>query len=422
MRPIGLVDCNNFYASCERVFQPELRGRPVVVLSNNDGCVIARSNEAKTLGIEMGAPFHLHKAFFEKNSVVVRSSNYALYGDMSARVVDVLRRFSPDVQVYSIDEAFLDFAGFGNRLEAHARELRATVLRWTGIPVSVGIAPTKTLAKAANRMAKKITDAGGVVLLMDEVSQREALSSMALTDVWGIAGRLAKRLEGLGIANPLDLRAASPDLIRQRLSVVVERTARELAGKPCLSFEENPAPAKSIMVSRSFGRAVTSLDELEEAVATYAARASEKLRRKGLVAAQVTVFVETNRFRPQDPQRNCSQLVELSVPSADVRRVTRAAVAGVRALYAPGYRYKKAGVMLLELTSAGAGYQTDLWGRADTPKSLALMATLDRINKTMGQGTLALASTGVEPGWRVRAERRSQSYTTRWGELVRVGD
>jgi DNA polymerase V len=276
--PIALVDCNNFYVSCERVFQPELRGRPVVVLSNNDGCVIARSNEAKALGIEMGAPWHLHREKFAAAGVVVRSSNYTLYGDMSSRVMNVLSRFTDDLEIYSIDEAFLGMDGFGARLEAAARALRAAVLRWTGIPVSIGIAPTKTLAKVANRFAKKDLEREGVMLLLDEAAQDGALARMELTDLWGIAGRLAARLSALGIATPLDLKNGDPRLIRERLGVVTMRLALELRGVACLDLEREIPDRKSIMASRSFGQPVTTLAEMREAVAAYTARAAEKLR------------------------------------------------------------------------------------------------------------------------------------------------
>ena len=235
--PIALVDCNNFYASCERVFQPELRGAPVVVLSNNDGCCIARSNEAKALGIEMGAPWHLHRERFAQDGVIVRSSNYTLYGDMSARVMRVLAAFTPELEVYSIDEAFLGLSGFEHRLETHARALRATVLQWTGIPVSIGIAPTKTLAKAANGTAKKDPASGGVALLLTRTAQEVALARLELTDLWGVARRTAEKLQALGITTPLQLRDADPRFLRERFSVVLERTVHELRGTPCIELE-----------------------------------------------------------------------------------------------------------------------------------------------------------------------------------------
>jgi DNA polymerase V len=309
--PIALVDCNNFYVSCERVFQPELRGKPVVVLSNNDGCVIARSNEAKALGIAMGAPWHLHRDQFAASGVIVRSSNYTLYGDMSARVMNVLSQFTPDLEIYSIDEAFCGMAGFGARLERHARALRAAVLQWTGIPVSVGIAPTKTLAKVANHAAKKEEKHGGALLLLEQAEQDTALAKIELTDLWGIAGRLAARLVAIGINTPLDLKRGDPRLIRERLGVVTMRLALELRGIACLDLERVTPDRKSIMASRSFGRPVTTLSELQEAVASYTARAAEKLRRQHLATAHLMVFIETNRFKPDDAQHYAARPVRL---------------------------------------------------------------------------------------------------------------
>jgi DNA polymerase V len=298
--PIALVDCNNFYASCERVFQPALRERPVVVLSNNDGCVIARSNEAKALGIPMGEAWHLCRRRVHTEGVVVRSSNYALYGDMSARVMRILADQAPELEVYSIDEAFLNLAGFEHRLEDHARTIRTTVLQWTGIPVSVSIAPSKTLAKLANRIAKKDPTSGGVAMLLTSEVQHKALATVALTDLWGIAGRLAARLAEIGITSPLHLRDAEPRFIRERFSVMLERMVYELRGIPCIDLEQEAPDRKSIMSSRSFGQLVATHEELQEAVATYTARAAEKMRRQGLATASISVFVHTNRFRPED--------------------------------------------------------------------------------------------------------------------------
>jgi DNA polymerase V len=331
--------------SCERVFQPELRGKPVVVLSNNDGCVIARSNEAKALGIEMGAPWHLHRGRFAAAGVIVRSSNYTLYGDMSSRVMNVLSRFTADLEIYSIDEAFLGMDGFGARLEAQARALRAAVLQWTGIPVSIGIAPTKTLAKVANRFAKKDPEREGVMLLLEEVAQDGALARMELTDLWGVAGRLAARLAALGIATPLDPKHGDPGLIRERLGVVSMRLALELRGVACLDVERETPDRKSIMASRSFGRPVTALPELREAVAAYTTRAAEKLRRQHLATASLMVFVETNRFRPGEAQHHAARTVQLPVASSDSGKLIGAALAGLAAIWRDGYRYKKAGVM-----------------------------------------------------------------------------
>jgi DNA polymerase V len=334
--PLALVDCNNFYVSCERVFQPELRGRPVVVLSNNDGCVIARSNEAKALGIAMGAPWHLHRARFAAAGVVVRSSNYMLYGDMSGRVMSVLSGFTPDLEIYSIDEAFLGMGGFGVHLESHARALRAAVLQWTGIPVSIGIAPTKTLAKVANRFAKKDLEREGVLLLLDDAAQDAALARMELTDLWGIAGRLAARLSALGIATPLDLKRGDARLLRERLGVVTARLALELRGVPCLDLEREISDRKSIMASRSFGRPVTALPELREAVAAYTARAAEKLRRQHLATAHLVVFIETNRFKAEDAQHYAARPVRLPVATSDSGKLIGAALAGLASIWRDG--------------------------------------------------------------------------------------
>jgi DNA polymerase V len=339
--PLALVECNNFYVSCERVFQPELRGRPVVVLSNNDGCVIARSNEAKALGIAMGAPWHLHRDRFKAAGVIVRSSNYTLYGDMSGRVMSVLSRFTPDLEIYSIDEAFLGLQGFGPRLESHARALRAAVLQWTGIPVSVGIAPTKTLAKVANHAAKKDQKHGGAVLLLEEAAQDAALARIGLTDLWGVAGRLAARLAAIGITTPLDLKRGDPRLIRERLGVVTMRLALELRGVPCLDLERDVPDRKSIMASRSFGRAVTPLAELREAVASYTACAAEKLRRQHLATAHLMVFAETNRFRPDEAQHHAARTVHLPVATSDSGKLIGAALAGLKSIGRNGYQSRR---------------------------------------------------------------------------------
>jgi len=416
--PVALVDCNNFYASCERLFDPKLRGRPVVVLSNNDGCVIARSNEAKALGIGMGDPWHLNRDKFEKHGVVVRSSNYTLYGDISGRVVTVLREFTPELEVYSIDEAFLSFEGFPD-LDRHARELRYRVLQWTGIPVSVGIAPTKTLAKVANRIAKKSPDTGGVLDLMCLADQERALERIELTDIWGIAARLALRLKELGIETPLQLRDADPTILRERLGVVVQRTALELRGKRCQALTLDMPNNKTILASRSFGRVVTELSELEESVSSHIARAAEKLRRQGLAAGMVMVFLTTNPFRPQDKQYQASKTIGLAVSSADTLVLTKAALIAVRLVYRKGYRYKKAGITLLDLSASGV-VQSDLWTTPDTPRSKALMRAMDAINAEHGRETIKLAGSGIERGWKLRSEQKSQRFTTDWDELLSV--
>jgi DNA polymerase V len=417
--PVALVDCNNFYVFCERVFQPELRGRPMVVLSNNDGCVIARSNEAKALGIEMGAPWHLHRTQFASAGMIVRSSNYALYGDMSARVMTMLSAFTPEFELYSIDEAFLGLNGFGDRLEAQARALRAAVLQGTGIPVSVGIAPTKTLAKVANRIAKKDAKHGGAVLPLDEAAQNNALAGLALTDLWGIAGRLAAKLNLLGILTPLDLKRADPLFLRDRLGVVTLRLAMELRGVACLSLEHATANRKGIVASRSFGRPITALHEMEEAVASYAARAAEKLRRQHLATAHLVTFIETNRFKLEEKQHYAARPVHLGVATSDSGKLIKAALAGLRAAWRGGCRYKKAGVLLLDLPPAAA-VQEGLFDRRDDARRTALMRTVDTINGRHGRDTVRFAAAGIRRPWKMQRERLSPCFTTDWDDLLRV--
>jgi DNA polymerase V len=415
--PIALVDCNNFYASCERVFQPDLRGRPVVVLSNNDGCVIARSNEAKALGIEMGEPWHLCRDKYR--GVIVRSSNYTLYGDMSARVMRVLSGFTPDLEVYSIDEAFLSLAGFEARLAPHAQALRETVGDWTGIPVSVGIAPSKTLAKVANRAAKKNPDSGGIGILLTEAEQTAALEKIVLTDLWGVGGRIAARLLALGIDTPLALRDSDPRFIRAQFSVVMERMVHELRGVPCIDFEMVAPDKKSIIASRSFGRSVRALDELREAVASFTARAAEKMRRQQLATDRIVVMAHTNEHRRDLPQYYGQRQIELAVASADTGRLIAAAMVALEALFRPGYAYVKAGVMFPVLTPA-ARVQGDLFGAPDTARSQTLMRVVDRLNSRYGRGSVTYATQGRQRRWKLRSEHLSQRYTTCWEELLSV--
>lgn len=323
---IALVDCNNFYASCERVFQPPLRGKPVVVLSNNDGCVIARSNEAKALGIPMGEAWHICRQRVKTDGVIVRLSNYTLYGDMSRRVMAILSGFTPDLEIYSIDEAFLSLAGFESRVVEHCRQMRQTVLQWSGIPVSVGVARTKTLAKLANRTAKKNPEIGGICVLDTPEAIENALAAIELTDLWGISHGLARQLAALEIKTPLKLQAADARFLRERCSVVLERLVLELQGVPCIGLEHSPPDRKCILASRSFGRPVRERRELEEAVAAYVARAAEKLRRQQMVTAHLTVFVHTNRFRPDQKQYGATQPYQLPVATADTGKLTTAAL------------------------------------------------------------------------------------------------
>jgi DNA polymerase V len=416
---VGLVDCNNFYASCERLFQPALRGRPVVVLSNNDGCVIARSNEAKALGIAMGEAWHVCRRRVNTQGVVVRSSNYTLYGDLSARVMRTLAEHTPELEIYSIDEAFLGMGGFGDQLEAHARQLRQTVQQWTGIPVSIGVAPTKTLAKVANRRAKKDPSAAGVFVMQTPEAIDAELARIQLTDLWGVAGRLAARLEAVGICTPLALKGADSRFIRERFSVVLERIVRELNGIPCMALEEETPDRKSIMASRSFGRAVETLPELHEAVATYTARAAEKMRRQKLATAQLMVFIHTNRFKPEERQYYAARPVTLPIATADSGRLIAAAGRALATIFRPGHRYKKAGVVFLGLLPADQ-VQGGLFDAPDSGARKGLMRAVDALNRRYGRDTVAYAAAGVARAWRLRSGFLSPRYTTCWDELLRV--
>ena len=412
----ALVDCNNFYCSCERVFSPRLIGVPVVVLSNNDGCVIARSEEAKKLGIPMGAPAFKNEEMFRQNRVRVFSSNYTLYGDMSGRVMSTMRTMAPHLEVYSIDEAFLALEPWQG--EAFAQELRARVRQWTGIPVSVGIGPTKTLAKVANRYAKKNPGMNGV-FDFTAIDPAPVLDSIKCEDIWGIGWRTAAKLEKSEIRTALDLRQADTAWIRRELGVVGERIVRELNGVSCLELEEVPAAKKGIASARSFGHQVEALVELEEALSTYVARATEKLRAGGLLASHVSVFLETNYFRPELPQYSGSRQRALLSPSNQTPDLISTALELLRGVYRPGYQYKKTGVMLTDLVPETA-VQRSLFEVGDRNHMKALQAAVDTLNARLGRNTVRYGAMGVAQTWRMRQERKSRCFTTRWDELLEV--
>jgi DNA polymerase V len=412
----ALVDCNNFYASCERVFNPRLIGRPVAILSNNDGCVIARSEEVKQLGVPMGAPAHEHKETFRKNGVVVMSSNYSLYGDMSARVMETLRPNARAMEVYSIDEAFLALEEWQG--VDFARWLRARVRQWTGIPVSIGIGPTKTLAKIANRITKKTPELGGVLDLALVRDIDEILSKIACDDIWGIGKRLAVRLAAGGIRNACEMKHGDSAWIRKTLGVVGERIQRELQGIPCLELEEMPAPKKGIASAKSFGRPVEKLEELEEALATYTARAAEKLRSGGLVAKQIHVFVATNPFSIKQPQYSAGTDAPLPHPSNHTPDLISAALRLLRAIYQPGHQYKKTGIFLTELV-AEESVQPDFFEPASiiTERGREIDQIVDTLNRKLGRNVVRYAAMGLNPSWAMRQENRSGRFTTRWDEI-----
>lgn len=423
---IALVDCNNFYVSCERVFNPTLEGRPVGVLSNNDGCVVARSNELKALGVEMGTAMHLLPPFIRRQAILL-SSNYALYGDMSRRVTEALTEFSPDVEVYSIDESFVGFHGFDSAsLEAYGQRLRETVRQWTGIPVSVGFAPTRVLAKLANHAAKKhpgYRDQGVCLLTADSPATQALLKQLPVTELWGIARRTGERLRIMGIETAWQLREADPKQIRRHFSVVQERIVWELRGQPSIQLDDMSQPKEQIMVSRSFGRLTNNPYDLREALRRHAARAGEKLRKQHGVTSAVMVFMRTNPFRSDLPQYSNRAVISLERPTDDSRDLIHAAVQGLRKLWRKGYAYHKAGVMLLDL-SPKANRQLTLTETPQTEteakRSERLMATVDRLNRELGRGTIQLGLPRAGNAWALRSEHRTPRYTTRWDELVNV--
>jgi len=414
----ALVDCNNFYASCERLFAPHLEGRPVVVLSNNDGCVVARSNEAKALGIPMGAPYFKYADTLRKAGAAVFSSNYALYGDLSRRVMQVLAGFAPRIEVYSIDECFLDLAGVKDPTVL-GLEIARTVRQWTGIPVAVGIAPTKTLAKLANRLAKKGFSPAGPALDWSRLPDPAAvLAAVPVEDIWGIAAGFGARLRAIDIADAQALSTADPRRLRQRFGVVVERVGWELRGRSCLPLESVAPPRKQVMVSRSFGAPVSDLAELRAAVTTFASRAGEKLRAQGLSAQALTVFIQTNPFDTKRSFYANALTVAFAVPTQDSGVLVRSATVGAGRLFRPGDAYRKAGVLLPDVILANQA-PADLFAEAGEGdlRSRGRMAVLDALNQRYGRGTLRYAEQLVGTDWPRRAERRSGASTTRWVAL-----
>jgi DNA polymerase V len=416
--PIALIDGNNFYVSCERVFNPALEGKPVVVLSNNDGCAVSRSNEAKDLGVKMGAPWFKLKDLAKQHGIIGLSSNYALYADMSNRMMSVLGQYSPDQEIYSIDECFLGLGGFGNfDLFEHAQAMRRHVRQWVSIPVCVGIGETKTLAKLANHCAKKGHAGSDGVCDLTRLSTAErskVFSGIDVGEIWGVGPRISERLRSGGIQTVEGLRRADPKAIRREFSVVMERTVQELNAMPCIELTD-VAPAKQqIMSSRSFGRYVTDIQGLREAVASYVAIAAEKLRRQGSVAGMIQVYVRTNPFREGHPQYSKALTVPLPESTDDTLMLTRAALWGLRRIFVAGYEYQKAGVTLMNLSDA-SHQQASLFSASKD--NVKLMDTMDRINGIWGRGTLRSAATGVVKPWAMKRERMSPRWTTCWDEL-----
>lgn len=421
MPVFALVDCNNFYASCEKLFRPDLKDTPVVVLSNNDGCVVARSREAKLLGIKMGVPVFQIKSEMQRHGILAFSSNYALYADLSSRVMRTLEEMAPRVEVYSIDEAFLDLTGIESAISLveFGQQVRERIGHWIGITVCVGIAPTKTLAKLANHAAKKYPATQGVVDLTNPDRQRRLLALVPVDDVWGVGRRLSKRLNALGITTALDLANASPRAIRDQFSVVLERTVRELNGESCIELEEIPPTKKQIVCSRSFGVKVTHFEFLREAICEYATRATEKLRKEQQQAKVMTVFIRTSPFKDNEPQYSNSASGELLIPSCDTRDFIELANHLLKRIWKDGFRYAKAGVMLSDFYDPGM-FQPGLFDDVSTrSNSQQLMSVLDTINQS-GAGKVFFAGQGTKKDWSMKREHLSPAYTTRWDQLPRV--
>jgi DNA polymerase V len=413
----ALVDGNNFYVSCERLFRPELNGKPVVVLSNNDGCIISRSNEAKALGIKMGVPYFKVKELIEQEKVAVFSSNYTLYADISARLMNNLARFTPEVEVYSIDECFLRFKGMEN-LHTYAHYLRESVIQNTGVPVSVGLAPTKTLAKLANKIAKKSST--GVCVLDTEEAITEATQIFPISDLWGIGRAYQVKLELEGIRTAAQLRAKSEPWIKQQLTIQGVRLWHELWSRPCIPLKEVLERKQAICTSRSFGKLTNNLDELIEATTAYASRLAEKLRADSSCATVLTVQLLTNRFRKDLAQYNPAISLALSHPINNTPDIVKASVKGLKSIYDPRFQYSKVAVIVTDLIPEQE-VQLNLFTEWNGPKHNQVSELLDRINQYYGSGTLRLASEGFRKRWAMKRENVSPNYTTDWGDILRVG-
>lgn len=415
MNSIAIIDVNNFYVSCERVFNPKLENKPVVVLSNNDGCAISRSNEAKALGIKMGTPWFKFKEFAKQENVTALSSNYTLYLDMSHRVMTLLSKFSPDQEVYSIDESFLDLTSFKSKdLIQYSQQIKTKIKQWTGLPVSIGIGSTKTLSKLANHIAKKNSSFKGVCNLnvMDQDTLETWMSHIPVNEVWGVGRSLALKLNQLGIISVLDLKLADPDYIRQQFSIVLEKTVRELNGLICMELKDIAEPNKEIMVSRSFGRRVKDKQELIEAVTAYTSRAAERMRKQESVATSLYIYIRTS---PHDDKKQYANGINIPLfqPTDDSMALTNAALLGLDYIYREGFDYQKAGVTLCNLTSKDK-MQGNLFNDTIAHSRMKIMDTINQRWK----GKLKLGSEGVTKEWEMKAQFKSRNYTTDWDQLM----
>lgn len=416
----ALCDANNFYVSCERIFQPKLIGRPVIVLSNNDGCVVARSEEAKQIGIKMGVPVFQVEQMIDAYDVKVFSSNYALYGDMSQRVMSALGSFTPEIELYSIDEAFLHLdKPKRSSVTEFAREIQQRVYKWTGIPLSIGIAETKTLAKLANHLAKKSDKARGVLDLTRSPYQDYALDCTPVERVWGIGRQYKKLLNSRGVLTARELRDVDVRWARQAMTVIGARIVEELRGNSCLPLESCPQPKKSLTCSRSFGRMVETLSDLREAVASFTIRVAERLRKNQLAAGAITVFVATNRFSKVEPYYSNSVTVEMAYPTDTTPELVERATDCAERLYREGCRFKSAGVILSALVPASP-ITMRMYGDKRWRRSRSLMQAIDNINSRFGRDAIKYGISGIGQRWQTKFEKRSQGYTTSWKELLQV--
>ena len=407
-KKIALIDCNSFYVSCERLFNPKIRKKPVVVLSNNDGCIISRSTEAKALGIKMGEPYFKAKDIIIKNKVEVFSSNYSLYGDLSRRVMRTLKRFNSAIEVYSIDEAFLDLSNFADsEVEKVGKEIRETVLKWTGIPTSIGIAKTKTLSKVANHIAKK--KESGVTSLIGIENIDPILEKVEINDVWGVGRQLTKFYHKNGIYNAKQLKNKSNTWVKKNSNVLGSRTAMELRGIPCIDIETTQSKRKSCVVSRSFGQRIEKYQELKEAVANYCLNASEKIRSESLIAKSITVFVRTSPFQSRFGYYSNSKTIDFAISTNNSIEIVKTALVALDSIFKNGYRYQKAGVMLTGLSNEDGS--KNLFYSEKDEKIKGLMKSIDNTNYRYGRSTLSLASAGVQKRWNMRREHSSKIDT-----------
>lgn len=416
----ALVDCNSFYCSCERVFNPSLNNQPMIVLSNNDGCAVSRTDEAKALGIQMGAVFFQIKDLIKKHKVKVFSSNYTLYGDMSSRVMQVLSTFAPEMEVYSIDEAFLSFTGMEKfNLNEYSKEIRKTVLQYTGIPTCVGLGPTKVLAKAANHIAKKNKiRTEGVFNLCDEQLRNDILKKFPVEDIWGIGRQSAKKLNDHKIKYAFDLMNSDPEFLRKFLTVVGSRIATELKGISCIDLVTDIEDRKQIVSSRSFGKQITKLSDLRESIANHVTTVAEKLRQQNLICKNLTVFIQTNPYKNTQQYHNSASM-DLMSGSAITNKLIKQSIRLLDSIYQEGYEYKKCGVILNKLIKKDF-VQTDLFANYDTLKEEQSMYAIDKMNQRHGTNTIKFAACGINSFWKMLSEMKSPCYTTRWSEIIKV--